>query len=135
MQSDDPKVRSLAQVPLFDGLSVNEVETVAGLMQERELPAGHVLMQQGEAGDEFFVVESGSVEVTMDGRVVATLRAGEFLGEIALAFGGPRTATATVTDDVHLFVLGKADFDDMLKRHPKVEDKVLTAVTERIRYR
>jgi inner membrane transporter RhtA len=135
MRSDDPRVRFLAHIPLFDGLNVTEIETVAGLMRERDLPAGEVLMRQGEAGDEFFVVESGEVAISMDGRDVATRGPGDFFGEIALVFGGPRNATATAKDDVRLFVLRKGDFDDMLKRQPKVEDKILTAITERIRYR
>jgi inner membrane transporter RhtA len=135
MRSDDPRVRFLARIPLFDGLNLTEIETVAGLMKEQELPAGHVLMRQGEPGDEFFVVESGAVEITMDGRVVATRGAGDFFGEIALVFGGPRIATATAKDDVRLFALDKTDFDKMLKSHPKVEGKILTAITERIRYR
>lgn len=135
VRADDPRVRFLARIPLFDGLDEREIETVAELMQEKDVPAGHVLTRQGEPGDEFFVVESGSVEVEMDGRVVATRGPGEFFGEIALVFGGTRIATATVKDDARVFVLGKQDFDAMLKSHPKVEDKILSAITERIRYR
>jgi hypothetical protein len=135
VRSDDPRVRFLARIPLFDGLNETEIETVAQLMREEKNPAGQVLTRQGEAGEEFFVVESGAVEVEMDGRVVATRGPGDFFGEIALVFGGPRIATATVKDDAHVFVLGKADFDAMLKNHPKVEDKILSAITERIRYR
>jgi inner membrane transporter RhtA len=135
MRSEDPRVRSLARVPLFDGLNESELEAVAGLIRETEVPAGRVLMLQGEPGDEFFVVESGVVEVEMDGSVVATRGPGDFFGEIALVFGGPRVATVTVKEDARVFVLGKADFDVMLKNHPKVEDKILSAITERIRYR
>jgi CRP-like cAMP-binding protein len=71
----------------------------------------------------------------MDGRVVATRGPGDFFGEIALVFGQPRVATVTVKEDARVFVLGKADFDVMLKNHPKVEDKILSAITERILYR
>jgi len=60
---------------------------------------------------------------------------GDHLGEIALIFGGPRTATAVVTEQARLLVVGKDDFAAMLKTHPRIEDKILTTVMDRMRYR
>ena len=55
-------------------------------------PAGTVLTEQGQAGDEFFIVADGEVEIRLDGREIRRLGPGDYLGEIALVFGGKRTA-------------------------------------------
>ena len=60
---------------------------------EIDVPSGRTLTKQGEPGREFVVIVSGTAEVTKDGRRVNMLGAGDFLGEIALLSGGPRTAT------------------------------------------
>ena len=66
---------------------------------------------------------------------MSSLGPGDFLGEIALVFGGDRTATAVVSEPSHLFVVEKADFVAMLERQPRIEDRILSTVTERMRYR
>ncbi len=131
----NPRVAALARVPLFNGLSVRELATIADAAEERQAVAGQVLTEQGEDGDEFFVVTDGEVDVSQDGRHVRTLGPGDFLGEIALVFGGVRTATATVSRAASLFVIDKASFNAMIKRQPRIEDKILTTVSERMRYR
>jgi hypothetical protein len=135
MRSGDKRVRFLASVPLFDGLSTTEVERIAELMEPRDIEAGSVLTREGEDGDEFFVVEDGAVEIQIEGRSVRTLGQGDFLGEIALVFGGTRTATAIASEPSRVLTLGRDAFEEMLKEQPRVEDKILRVVSERIRYR
>lgn len=94
-----------------------------------------MLTEQGAPGDEFFIVDSGEVEIRQDGKELRRLGPGDFLGEIALVFGGARTATAVAAEPTHLFVLSKAAFDRMIKSQPRIEDKILTTVSERMRYR
>ena len=131
----DPKVQALANVPLFHGLSAAELSSLAQVASERQASVGDVLTTEGDAGDEFFIIADGSVAITQDGRELRRLGPGEYLGEIALVFGGTRTATAVVAEPSRLLVLGKADFADMLKRQPRIEDKILATVSERMRYR
>ena len=71
----------------------------------RAVPAGAVVFRQGDVGDRWFVIESGEVEVIGDGRVVATLGAGEGFGEIALLRRSRRTATVVARGDVRLRAL------------------------------
>jgi hypothetical protein len=131
----DPRVAALAQVPLFAGLSPRQLAKIASGAERHTASPGEVLTREGDEGDEFFVIASGSVVITSGGRELRRLGPGDYLGEIALIFGGSRTATATVEEPALLFVVGKDSFTAMLKEQPGIEDKILTTVSERMRYR
>lgn len=131
----NPTVAALARVPLFSGLSARDLNAIASVAQEREVAAGTVLTEQGTAGDEFFIVADGEVAIEVSGQEVRRLGPGDFLGEIALVFGGKRTATATAAQPTHLYVLGETAFTALLKSQPRIEDKILTSVSDRMRYR
>ena len=127
------KARLLASVPLFAHLGRSALEEVATLADEVEVEAGTLLTKEGRSGGEFFVIIDGSVSVERGGRVVATLRAGEFLGEIALVDGGPRTATTTAVIPSRLLVVAHREFHSLLDRFPEVRMGVLQALAERVR--
>lgn len=131
----NPTVDALARVGLFSGLGPKDLKTIAAVAEVREVPVGAVLTEQGQPGDEFFLIADGEVEVRIDDREVRRLGPGEYLGEIALIFGGKRTATAVASKPTRLYVLGEASFTAMLRKQPRIEDKILTTVTERMRYR
>lgn len=131
----DPRTQAFSRVPLFNGLSVKELASIASSAEERDAAPGDVLTEQGSAGDEFFIVDSGEIEIRQDGRELRRLGPGDYLGEIALVFGGTRTATAVAAAPSHLFVLHKDAFDRMIKSQPRIEDKILATVSERMRYR
>ena len=75
-----------------------------------EVPAGTAVVTQGDDGDELFVIEAGSVEVTQDGRLLLTQDAGSFFGEIALLYDTPRSATVTALTDTTLLSLHRDAF-------------------------
>jgi inner membrane transporter RhtA len=131
----NPTVAALGQVALFSGLSAKDLASLASVAQERDVPAGAVLTEQGQQGDEFFLIADGEVEIRVDGREIRRLGPGDYLGEIALVFGGTRTATAVASKPSRLYVLGETAFTALLRRQPRIEDKILTTVTERMRYR
>ena len=79
--------------------------------------AGEEIIRQGEAGDRFYVVRLGAVEVVRDGQRLATLGPGEAFGEIALLLDLPRTATVRATEPTELLALEAADFHDLLARY------------------
>ncbi|MEO5703669.1 MAG: EamA family transporter [Candidatus Limnocylindrales bacterium] len=130
-----PAVAALANIPLFSGLSARDLQSIASVAEERDAQPGDVLIQQGAGGGEFFIVAAGEVAIDVNGDEVRRLGPGDHLGEIALVFGGKRTATATASVPTHLYVLGEASFAKVLKAHPRIEDKILTSVSERMRYR
>ena len=75
--------RAATAVPVFGRLEAPEAELLATLSSERRVAVGETIVAQWDTGRDFFVVEKGAVDVVIDGEVVATLRAGEFFGEIA----------------------------------------------------
>ena len=131
----NPTVAALARIPLFSGLSARDLKTIASVAEERDVPAGTVLTEQGAGGNEFFIVADGEVAIEVSGREVRRLGPGDYLGEIALVFGGQRTATATAGKPSRLYVLREAAFTALLRRQPRIEDKILTSVSERMRFR
>jgi CRP/FNR family cyclic AMP-dependent transcriptional regulator len=129
----DEKLELLRTVPLFAGLSNRELQRIGELADEVDLPAGRVLMRQGEHGSEMLIVIDGSAEIERDGAVIAERGGGEVLGEIALLDGGPRTATVTLTRDSRLLVLGRREFQAAMDELPEVRLRVLEAVAHRLR--
>jgi CRP-like cAMP-binding protein len=126
------KLDALRRAPLFEGLSKKELTELARATDELRVPAGTVLCREGSLGSEFFVVVDGEAEVTKDGKVLATRRAGEFFGEIALLATTTRTATVTATTDLRCFVLTSRAFRAVLDDNRGVERKVMQALAERV---
>jgi CRP/FNR family transcriptional regulator, cyclic AMP receptor protein len=129
----DEKLDLLHRIPLFSGIDRRGLERLGQLSDEIDVPAGKVLMRQGESGSDMMVIVSGSVAIDRDGQRVNTLRAGDFFGEIALVDGGPRTATVTAGEASRLLVITHRDFHAMMEEFPDVELQVLNALAQRIR--
>src|SRR6266545_3106664 len=122
----------IARVPLFAGLSKSELGQVASIADEIDLPADKVLIREGERGREFFVLLEGEAEVTRKGKKLATRRAGEFFGEIALVSNLPRIATVKTRKPVRALVIRDIEFRALLQRAPAIAVKVLQAVADRL---
>jgi CRP-like cAMP-binding protein len=127
------KVDLLAKVPLFSGCSKRELQDLASLADELDLPEGTVLIKEGERGREFFVIVDGSVNVTRNGRRISTLGGGDWIGEIALVSDVPRTATVTATSPIRVLVVTDRAFSGLIKRSPSIALKVLASVAERLK--
>jgi CRP/FNR family transcriptional regulator, cyclic AMP receptor protein len=126
------KVELIARVPLFAGLAKRELGQVASIADEIDLPADKVLIREGERGREFFVLLEGEAEVTRKGKKLATRRAGEFFGEVALVSNLPRIATVKTSKPVRVLVIRDVDFRALLQRTPAIAVKVLQAVADRL---
>jgi hypothetical protein len=100
----------LRALPLFAPLPAPTLEQLASRLTEIDVPAGETLFRKGDAGDLFYVVDEGSVEVLADGRAPIVLEHGEFFGEIALLRDVPRTATVRARTDSRLYALGRDEF-------------------------
>lgn len=128
----DPKLDRLRSVPLFSGLGSREIEHLGQLTDEVDVAAGHVLMRQGDRGNEMFLVVSGKVSVERDGRALGERGAGSVLGEIALLAETPRTATVTALEPSRLFVVGHREFHSLMDQMPSVRTAVLEVLASRI---
>jgi CRP/FNR family transcriptional regulator, cyclic AMP receptor protein len=129
----DEKLEQLRRVPLFAGLGKRELEELGTLADEVDVDTGRVLTREGETGHEFFVVLDGGVQVDVGGKQVASLSKGDFLGEIALIDGKPRTATTRAVGPTRLLVIGHREFHQLMDDFPTVKTCVLQALAERVR--
>jgi CRP/FNR family cyclic AMP-dependent transcriptional regulator len=129
----DPKLGRLSEVQLFSACSKRDLARIAALSTEIDVPAGTVLMRQGEPGHEAFVIEKGKARATVRGKKSSLMGPGEVFGEMALLHSAPRSATVTAETDMNLVVLGSREFSTLLEDVPGVALKVLAAVGERLR--
>ena len=104
---------------------------MATLARDVALPAGTVLMREGEPAESFYLIVSGTVHVERAGQPVRSLSSGGFLGEIALVEGGERTATATCATDCQFLVLGSFEFGRVMARFPEIRARIEAAVARR----
>jgi MFS family permease len=100
----------LRGLPLLAPLGPAELERLAGALERLAVPAGTAVVRQGEPGDRFYVVETGRLEVLVDGRRVREHGPGEGFGEIALLRAVPRTATVRAVQDSALRALPREAF-------------------------
>jgi MFS family permease len=100
----------LRSLSLFARLPPPTLESLARALEPMVVPAGKVVIHQGDAGDQFYAIADGEVEVARDGMAVATLKRGDGFGELALLLDRPRNATVTAVTETRLYALGREEF-------------------------
>ena len=133
MASKSVQLKHLATVPLFSDCSKRELGHVAKVGREIQVEAGTLIADQGQMGREAFVILEGAVAVKRGGRKIATLTAGDVVGELSLLDHGPRTASVECETDATLLVLEQHAFHEVLASHPTISLKLLATLAERIR--
>ena len=109
----------LTPIPMFAELSPEVLERVAAQLTPTAVAAGQAVITQGDVGDKFYVIDTGEVRVTVDGRDIAQLGSGEYFGEIALLGEIPRTATVTASVDSLLRSLESDEFLEAVTGLPR----------------
>lgn len=104
------RLNLLRSSPIFAPLPESTLEQLASSLDDVRVPAGHEVVRQGEAGDLFYLVEQGTLDVSVDGRPGRVLGPGDSFGEIALLRDVPRTASVTARSDVVLYALERNEF-------------------------
>ncbi len=122
----------LAEIAIFSELSKRELKAVSRLMTELTIKEGATLTRQGEPGQEFMIISSGTAMVEIDGQTVANLAAGEFLGELAVISGTPRTATVTATSPMIIEILNRREFMALLDESATLGRKILVGAVKRL---
>jgi CRP-like cAMP-binding protein len=123
----------LASVPIFAGCTKKELAAIGRVVKIVEHAAGTAVAAEGEPGAGLFVIDTGTADVTVGGKTVNRLKAGDFFGEMALLDGGPRTATVTATSDIRMFALTEWVFRGLLSEHPSIALHTLEALAARLR--
>ena len=112
-------VTVLEKVPLFEGLSRKDLEKIARLVRGRTVGPAELVFKEGDPGDKFFIVQSGSVEILTDKAgsepdLLAVKRAGDAFGEMALLTDAPRSATVRAVEQTNLLVVSRDQFEQLL---------------------
>jgi CRP-like cAMP-binding protein len=131
MLRKDAKIELLKRVPLFAECSKSELEQIAALADELDLPAERNLTSEGADGFEFLVLVEGEADVVRQGQTVNELGPGDFIGEIALVTGRPRTATVRTRGPSRILILTATGFRTLMQDVPSIRDKVQAAITAR----
>lgn len=127
-----PGLELLRGVSLLSLLPEPVLNRLALALIRVEAAPGDVVIREGDEGDRFYVIESGTVEVTKDGRHVADLGPGDFVGEIALLRDVPRQATVTATSAVVLQALERSEFIPAVTGQGEFRDAAETAMSARL---
>src|SRR5882724_11034121 len=112
----------IANTPLFDGFTPDQLAAVAAKLEERDGYVGEHLSSEGGAGYFFFVIESGKASVSKHDAQVAELGPGDFFGEAAIFRSRRRTATVTAVEPMTLFAMFGADFAKLAADIPELHD-------------
>jgi CRP-like cAMP-binding protein len=126
-------VEHLGGVPIFQGCSKKELQTIARQVREISHDEGYVIATEGDPGAGLFVIAEGEADVTIGGKRVNHLEKGDFFGEMALLDGGPRTATVTATTPIILYALTEWVFRGLLAEHPSIAMRTLETMASRLR--
>ena len=126
------KVEHLRGVLLFDGCSDDELGRIAQIADEIAVPAGYVVVYEGDWGDEVFVVADGEARVTAGGRTLAVLSASAVIGELAALHPAPRTATVVAATPMRFFVFDLNAFEALLDEFPVIARRTLEGLAARL---
>jgi CRP-like cAMP-binding protein len=133
-----PLAETLTSVPFFSGLDEAGLESVGRTVRSRRFRRGEVIFHQGDPGDALFIVMSGAIKISLpsdtgDEAILATLRAGDVFGELALLDGAPRSATATSLEPTETLVLPRQQFRELIATEPAVRDALLASIAGELR--
>jgi CRP/FNR family transcriptional regulator, cyclic AMP receptor protein len=133
-----PPTAALSAMPLFRGLDEDALESIARGLRTRRFRRGEVIFHLGDPGDALFIVSSGAVKITLpsetgDEAILATLRPGDFFGELALLDGAPRSATAAALEPTETLVLPRQRFRELIATEPVIRDALLASLARELR--
>jgi len=115
----------LVKMPLFSRLNERELLRIMQVAEVRAYSPGDVIVQEGDRGDELFIVLTGLVQVTRGDTILLEVGAGEHFGEMALIRAMPRSATVTAVESSELITLHRADFFEILRKEHELAVKLL----------
>lgn len=128
------KVEMLKVSPLFSGLNKKQLNAIADTARDLTFADGDTIIEEGDHRSiGFYVLGSGTAEVTKDDTVVASYGPGDYFGEIALLSDDTaRTASVTATSDTEVLGLTKWDFRALLNSKPDIAVEVMAELARRL---
>ena len=123
----------LRLVPMFADLHDSQLELLAQHAEEIPEDAGSVLVREGDVGDRFILILSGSARVERGGQVLAHLSTNQFVGEMSLLDGKPRAATVIMETPGEILVINRDTFRSLVDSVPEFREKLLIVLCDRLR--
>jgi len=128
----------LRRCALFAHADDDTVRAVVRGMRRRRFQRNEVIFHQGDPGDSLHIVATGTAKITLpssegEEAIIATLRPGDFFGELALLDGAPRSATAVALDPLETMMLPRASFRELLDGDPRLRDALLAGLSHELR--
>jgi CRP-like cAMP-binding protein len=138
LDTEQVRIDSLARCPLFASVPRPALATLARQMRVRRFARNEVIFHQGDQGDALYVITVGSVKILLpsaegEEAIIATLRPGDFFGELALVDREPRSATAKALEPVETWQLPRDGFRALLDADVGLRDALLTALSGELR--
>ena len=134
----DFAAEALSRCRLFAGMNGESLAVIARTLRARRFRRVEVLFHEGDPGDALLVVVSGAVKVVVpseDGgeAILATLRRGDFLGELAVLDGAPRSASAVALEATEALALPRDQFLGLVASEPAIRDALLASLSHELR--
>ena len=131
-------IDALKKVPIFEELEDSLLKLLVVRSKSLSMPAGDILMTEGDEGKSIYILLSGQVRVdrkTSDGQVVsiAEREAGDSFGEMSLIDGQPRSATVVATAPCEVLIVDQNTFETIVLSHPRAAMAVLRTLVRRLR--
>lgn len=123
---------TIARIPIFSTCSKKELKEISRLLSSLVVKAGDKLTEQGQRGNEFMIIETGTATVLRDGKEIGQLGPADFFGELAMLAEAPRTATVVANDDMVVWTVSRQEFSSMLRQNPSTAMSVLTSAVKRL---
>ena len=121
------------QVPLFADLPPADLKQIAAIAAEQLYPDGTTIAREGEVGSELLIIAEGEVRVVTGGMEIARRTRGDYVGEMAVLDGEPRSATLVAAGQVRALRVGRRELETILRERPETGLAMLVALTRRIR--
>lgn len=123
----------LRKVSYFANLNDIELRHIIEEGYQKKLQVGEIICRENDPGDSFYIILSGSVDVFVESidKQVAVREAGEFIGEMSLLMGTPRTATLRTLEATTLFVVDRGNLQSLLRRHQELADRISEELAQR----
>jgi CRP-like cAMP-binding protein len=123
---------TLQAIPLFSGLSEDQLRAVGTWIQEKSVGDGEELVREGDFSYDLFVIEDGTAEVTRGGEHIADLGPGDVFGEIGVLTDALRNATVTARSSMRLLTLSHWDLDRLRKQVPQIDERAREAMRQHL---
>jgi CRP/FNR family cyclic AMP-dependent transcriptional regulator len=123
---------AIREIEVFSGFDESQCAQVAQACRDCDVEAGTKLTEEGDFGYAMFAVLEGTADVSRNGEHIRSLGPGDVFGEIAVFFGGQRTATVTATSPMRLVMLFNSELARLDHEVPELADELRKVIAERL---